>query len=126
MRGKITLSLAGVSIGLLLVAGLLYWSLSENTPSVAPKGSAEISPAPQASAPTPSSPSAPAAAQSDQATPPPAPTATSPSAPPATAQSDQAAPPPTSTATSPVIPMPAETGMSEAQRRQVQEALGRL
>jgi peptidoglycan hydrolase-like protein with peptidoglycan-binding domain len=52
--------------------------------------------------------------------------ATSPSAPPATAQSEQAASPPASTATPPVIPMPAETGMSEAQRRQVQEALSRL
>src|SRR6185312_8981770 len=105
MRGKIKLSLAGVSIGLLLVAGLLYWSISENTPSVAPKGSAEISPAPQASAPTPSSPSAPpATAQPDQAAPPSAPTATSPSTPPATVQSDQATPPPAPTASSPSAP----------------------
>ena len=163
MRVKTKLSLVGLSVGVLLIAGLFYWANNDNTPIVAPESPAGASRVPQTSAPTappasaatsPSPP--PVAAQPSPATGPTAPppsAATSPSPPPVAAQPSPATPPttsppsaaaspssppaaaqpgpatgPTSTATSApqVISMPAEADMSEANRRQIQEALDRL
>jgi type IV secretory pathway VirB10-like protein len=138
MKVKTKSILAGISVGVFLVAGLFYWTISENTRWTSTKDSADASP-PHVSAPTapsastPASPSTPpATAQPSQVTPstaPAGPMATSPSAPPVTAQPSQVTPPtapPASTAASPMTSMPAEARMSEADRRQVQEALHRL
>jgi len=169
MRMKTKLSLGGLLVGALLVAGLSYWAIGENPQPVVPKGSAGAPLPPKVSAPTappastaaspsaqptttePShttqptappvstaaSPSAPPATvepgHTTQPTAPPASTAVLPSAPPATAEpgrATQPTAPPVSTAALPSAPPaiaePAEASTSEADRRQIQEALHRL
>ena len=102
MRMKTKLSLGGGLVGVLLVAGLSYWAIGEGTQPVVPKGSAGALSPPKVSAPT-----APPVSTAVSPSAPPISTAVLPSAPPATAE-------------------PAEASMSEADRRQVQEALHRL
>ena len=91
-----TTKIVAVLVLVLLIGGLSYWVLEGSGQSVAPQSSA-----------------------------PPASTAAAPSAPPAA--------PPTSTAAAPSAPsaaaaasLPAEAEMSEANRRQIQEALRHL
>ena len=91
-----TTKLVAVLVLVLLIGGLSYWVLEGSGQSVAPQSSA-----------------------------PPASTAAAPSAPPAA--------PPTSTAAAPSAPsaaaaasLPAEAEMSEANRRQIQDALRRV
>src|SRR6185437_12802227 len=103
MRVKTKLSLVGLSVGVLLIAGLFYWVNNDNTQIVAPESPGGASRVPQTSAPTA----------------PPSSGATSPSPPPAAAQPGPAtgptAPPPSAaTSAPPVISMPAEADMSDA------------
>ena len=138
MSMKTNLGLAALALVALLVAGIAYWALRENSQLGAPSGSAGAPPvAPQATAPPapPASQSASTAPQSQATAPSAAPAA--PSSPAVIAQSNQPgaspAPPPSANAESPVpspatpaAPMttlPAEDQMSEADRRQVQKML---
>jgi hypothetical protein len=142
MSMKTNLGVAALALVALLVAGIAYWALSENTQLGAPSGSAGAPPVvPQATAPPapPASQSASTAPQS-QATAPSEPAPAAPSSPPVIAQSNRPAAspakPPSANAESPVpspatpaAPMttlPAEDQMSKADRRQVQEVLERL
>ncbi len=52
MGMKTKLSLGALSVGVLLAVGLAYWTISENTQPIAPKGSAGALSRPQVSAPT--------------------------------------------------------------------------
>jgi Putative peptidoglycan binding domain len=127
-----TMKLVAASVVALLIGGLSYWILKGSWQSVAPQSSAP--PASTAAAP-PASPVAPptmpptstAAATSaplvatstappTSAEAPPAPPASPPTAPPASTAAATSAPP----------SLPAEANMSEANRRQIQEALRRL
>jgi hypothetical protein len=134
--------LAVLSVGILLAADVAYWRLGERGQSVAPLPSPSsvrnlpaegTAPAPSAAGPPASEPTPPTAPmgaipQSAQETPS-APTAT----PAPTAAVPQPAPPPTAPAPSTAGPsspspaqMPTEAVMSEANRRQIQEALNGL
>ena len=128
-----TTKLVAVLVLVLLIGGLSYWILDGSGQPVAPQSSAPgtisfpattapaAPPAPTAAAPSAPATTAPAA--------PPAPTAAAPSTPATTAP----AAPPASTAAAPSAPattapasLPAEAEMSEANRRQIQEALRRV
>ena len=141
MGMKTNLGFAAFALVALLVAGIAYWALRENSQLGAPSGSAGAPPvAPQATAPPapPASQSASTAPQS-QATAPSAPAPAAPSSPAVIAQSNQPAaspspaPPPSANAESsvpsPATPpaprttLPAEEQMSEADRRQIQQML---
>jgi Putative peptidoglycan binding domain len=134
-------------VGLLLAAGLAYWLLGERRQPIAPPPLSS-SPSPP-SAPTTGAPAAPEAAPpapppqatGPTASPPPAsaaPEAAPPAPPPQTAGPTVSSPPPTAAAPLPQpaptppplattpAPLPAEAGMSAADRRQIQEALRRL
>ena len=134
MKIKTKLSFGVLSLGLLLVvAGLAYWIVSENSQTPQRLESAQS----RSSVSVPLSPPAlPAAAPPSHATPTPAPPSSVAAAPPAsptTAPQAEATPapaPPSSVAAtsgaSSTLLMPAEADMSEADRRRVQEALHRL
>ena len=108
MGMKAKLSLGALAVGIMVVSGLAYWVAGQNSHLVAPAG-----------APSPSQLSALPA--------PPSTTAASPATPLVTNQPSQSAPPPAAAPPAPaVVPLPAEAAMSEADRREVQEALHRL
>jgi peptidoglycan hydrolase-like protein with peptidoglycan-binding domain len=114
-----TTKLVAVLAGVLLIGGLSYWVLHGSWQSVAPQSLTP--PASTAAAPPAAPPPAPPAS-TPPAAPPPAPPASTPPAAPLPAA------PPASTAAAPPAPpgLPAEADMSEANRRQTQEALRRL
>ncbi len=109
-----TTKLVAVLVLVLLIGGLSYWVLEEGGQSVAPQDSAP--PASIAVAPA-TPPASPAAPPASTAAAPAAPPAASPAAPPASTTAAPAAPP---------ASLPAEADLSEANRRQIQEALRRL
>ena len=140
-----TTKLVAVLAGVLLIGGLSYWVLHGSWQSVAPQSltppastaaapPAAPPPAPPASTPPAAPPPAPPASTPPAAPPPAPPASTPPAAPPPAppASTPPAAPlpaaPPASTAAAPPAPpgLPAEADMSEANRRQTQEALRRL
>jgi peptidoglycan hydrolase-like protein with peptidoglycan-binding domain len=135
MRMKTSLTLGASAIVALLVAGVSYWAIREKTQSgppptsiaEAPAGPVQTPSAPQISSPV-SQENNRAASSPAPASPPPeasAPTPNAPSTPATSAQPGQAtAPPPPSAAMA--LAVPDEEKMSEANRRQVQEALHRL
>lgn len=142
MGMKTSLTLGSLAVAALLVAGIAYWEFHESSHTAALSGTTGAipaaphastpppAPAPQASAPPPapapplrpSSPP-PVSAQSNQ---PAAFPATSPS-PTATAERGQAATiPPSAAPSASMGTLPAESQMSEADRRQLQQVLQRL
>jgi peptidoglycan hydrolase-like protein with peptidoglycan-binding domain len=131
MRMKTSLTLGASAIVALLVAGVSYWAIREKTQSgppptstaEAPAGPVQTPSAPQISPPV-SQENNRAASSPAPASPPPeaSPTPNAPSTPATSAQPSQAtAPPPPSAAMA--LAVPDEEKMSEANRRQVQEAL---
>ena len=133
MRMKTCLTLGASAIVALLVAGVSYWAIREKTQSgppptstaEAPAGPVQTPSAPQISPPV-SQENNRAASSPAPASPPPeasAPTPNAPSTPATSAQPSQATAPPPSAAMA--LAVPDEEKMSEANRRQVQEALHR-
>jgi hypothetical protein len=133
-------ALVAGSVVVLVIAGLAYWAFDGSKQSVAPQSSTPPPPmaAPSTPQPTPPPSAPPSASQPTPpastppsppvaSTAPPVSTAVAPSAPQPTLPTT----PPVPTAVAPPPPppataLPAEAGMSEANRRQVQEALHRL
>jgi Putative peptidoglycan binding domain len=127
-----TMKLVAVSVVVLLIGSLSYWVLKGSWQSVAPQSSAP--PAPTAAAPPASPVAPPTTPPTSTAEAPSAPPASPPTAPPASTAAATSAPPaatstaPPKSAEAPPAPpsLPAEADMSEANRRQIQEALRRL
>jgi Putative peptidoglycan binding domain len=140
---RIKLSVGAFGVVALLAAGLSYWLVSENSQPAASGGAPPLSETigrlPTTSAPA----AAPATSQPSQAAAPPPKTIVSAPAPaisqpsqaaaasaPTTAPTPATSPPPSSRAVAPTLPRttptPAEAHMSEADRRQAQQALHRL
>jgi Putative peptidoglycan binding domain len=123
-----TMKLVAVSVVVLLIGGLSYWVLKGSSQSVAPQSSAPTAAVPPASpvaspTPPPTSTAATSAPPVATSTAPP----TSAEAPSALLAAPPTAPPAsTAAATSAPPSLPAEADMSEANRRQIQEALNRL
>jgi Putative peptidoglycan binding domain len=134
MGMKAKLSLGALAVGIMVVSGLAYWVAGQNSHLVAPAGApspSQLSALPAPPSTTAASPATtPVTNQPSQSAPPPAPpstTAASPATPLVTNQPSQSAPPPAAAPPAPaVVPLPAEAAMSEADRREVQEALHRL
>ena len=136
VKGRLILGglLAGalLAVGLSVIVGLDFELFHHTGDGSQQNNPTTVPPFPQARTPI----TPPMAAEPSQAAPPTAPpssTAATPSTPAVTAEPSQAAPPtapPSSTATTPSAPatppLPAEGGMSESDRRQIQEALRRL
>ena len=148
MGTKTSLTLGAFAMLALLIAGVSYWAIRENSPSGAPASNlAEAPPPPVQTSPAPEN-SPPieqekqAADASPQTSPPstaPAAPSPAPSAPPTTAGQSKEVPTPPSSPSSPeqsrqvtsekppsaamALAMPDEDKMSEANRREVQEAL---
>ena len=132
MGTKAKLGLGALVVGGLVVGGLAafvglsQWDFSINLKPKAPESSVSVPPSTAPSTP-------PVITQPSRAASPPSTPAAAPVTPPATAQPSQSTSPPAppSTTVAPsrgptVASLPAEAGMSEADRRQVQEALSRL
>ena len=134
MRMKTSLTLGASAIVALLVAGISYWAIREKTQSGPPPTSTAEAPAGPVQTPSVPQISPPvsqennwAASSPAPASPPPeasAPTPNAPSTPATSAPPSQATAPPPSAAMA--LAVPDEEKMSEANRRQVQEALHRL
>ena len=131
--------LVAVSVVVLLIGGLSYWVLKGSWQSVAPQSSAPpASTAAATPAPTVATSTAPPTSTAGTPlAPPPAAAATSappvatstteaPPAPPATATASTAPPASTGATASGTQSLPVEADISEANRRQIQEALRRL
>jgi Putative peptidoglycan binding domain len=107
MSMKTNLGLAALALVAILVAGIAYWALRENTQLGAPSGSAGAPPvAPQATAP-PAPPASSTAPQTQATAPSAAPVAPQATAPPAPPASQSASTAPQSQATAPSAPAPA-------------------